>query len=91
MHTATFIERATQAVVEYVNDLNKRQADIEAIRDEDVEVVWTARILANNKAILSARGLLFMVTYDGAKDETGVTVYKPFRNFMVTHFANSIF
>ena len=32
-----------------------------------------------------------MVTYDGAKDETGVTVYKPFRNFMVTHFANSIF
>ena len=91
MHTAAFIERATQAVVEYVNDLSKHNADIRPIRPEDVGVIWAGRVLANNQGILYTDDLLFRVTYDGARDETGVTVYKSLRTFMVTHFANSIF
>lgn len=48
------------------------------ITAKDVYVVWSAKVLQNNKAILStdaASGLMYELTYNGDKDELYLDEY----------------
>lgn len=59
--------------------------DIE-MKIENVFVVWSCKILQNNKMLLSTTmpdGLYYEITYNGDKHEAYVDVYKKWENYVV--------
>jgi hypothetical protein len=53
------------------------------VLDFDIYVVWSCKILQNNKAVLSTSlpdGMYYECTYNGDKDEMYLDVYKKFEN-----------
>ena len=77
-----FIEIATRAVVEYVNEHLDKSDDVQ-IGEGDVFVVWSCKTLQNNKALLSTKlhdGMYYELTYNGDKDELYFDAYKKFQN-----------
>jgi hypothetical protein len=53
------------------------------VLDFDIYVVWSCKILQNNKALLSTSlpdGMYYECTYNGDKDEMYLDVYKKFEN-----------
>lgn len=75
-----FLKLATETVAEHLNrtlDLHPTAVS-RKIAPEDIYVVWSAKVLQNNKAILSTdavKGLLFELTYNGDTDELYLDEY----------------
>lgn len=84
MDSKRFVRKAKQTVVDYYNKLET--SDKAKITEEDVYVVWLAKALQNNKALLSttiADGMYFELTYNGDKNEMYVDAYKKCENIVI--------
>ena len=78
MDNNKFLNLALQEVVDYTND-EVLPSDHEPIDNSQVFVVWSAKILGNNKAMLGTRldkdFNYYEVTYDGDKKLFYLDVY----------------
>ncbi|WP_427043211.1 hypothetical protein HUW86_09820 [Fusobacterium sp. SB021] len=82
MDSQKFIELCIQKVVEYFNEHSDKTKKTE-IEKEDVYVVWSCKVLQNNKALLSTTvsdGMYYEVTYNGDKQELYLDAYKKWEN-----------
>lgn len=77
-----FIEKSKQLVAEYSNQ-HLDVTDGNKINTDEVYVVWSTKVLQNNKALLSTPlpdGMYYEVTYNGDKNEIYFDAYKKFEN-----------
>ena len=80
-----FIKRAVTIVTEYFNS-NVDGTDGILLGPSDVFVVWSCKILQNNKALLSTDipdGMYYEVTYNGDKKEFYLDAYKKWENILI--------
>ena len=85
MNTDSFFDIARKLLVEYVNKHLDKTDNIQ-ITYKDVYIVWSSKVLQNNKALLSTTlpdGCYYEVTYNGDKDEMYIDVYKKWENICV--------
>ena len=85
MNTDSFFDIARKLLVEYVNKHLDKTDNVQ-ITYEDVYIVWSSKVLQNNKALLSTTlpdGCYYEVTYNGDKDEMYIDVYKKWENICV--------
>lgn len=81
-------DAAVHAVVTSFNE-HRDVTDSQALKYEDVYVVWFSKTLKNFKALLSTTvsdGKYYEVTYNGEKDEMYVDTYVKLRNERHTGF-----
>ena len=75
-----FINKCKEIVRKYeISHLDKS----DVIPEFEVFVVWSCKILQNNKALLSTtlfNGMYYEVTYNGDKKELYLDAYKKFEN-----------
>ena len=80
-----FLKLCKQIVVDYFNR-NVDQTDNKQITEDDVFVVWSCKVLQNNKALVSTTvsdGMYYEITHNGDKKEIYVDAYKKWENFKV--------
>ncbi len=82
MRDQEFISAAKKAIVKAFNE---RKGSLHPpMKEEELYVVWLAKALQNNKALLSTSrsgdGLYFEVTNNGDKNEMYLDVYKKQEN-----------
>lgn len=85
MSSGEFIAVLKQLVAEYVNKHIDKSDEVQ-ISPDDVYVVWSVKVLQNNKAMVStplSDGMYYEVTYNGDKDEMYIDVYKKWENICV--------
>ena len=78
-----FIEVCKKEIVDYVNEKKDKTDTTEEIGLDDVFVVWSCKILQNQKALLSTTvsdGMYYEMTYNGDKEEMYIDVYKKWEN-----------
>ena len=86
MGSKEFEKACIKFVKDYTNKHMDKTDDKEPITEADVFVVWSCKILQNNKALLSTSvsdGMYYECTYNGDKDEMYVDAYKKWENIMV--------
>lgn len=85
MGSQEFIQKCKELVHQYTlnhmdeTDIKKKSS----FQIDDVYVVWSTKVLQNNKALLSTNlpdGMYYEITYNGDKDEIYFDVYKKFEN-----------
>lgn len=82
MDSQKFIEKSKQLVAEYSNQ-HLDVTDGNKINADEVYVVWSTKVLQNNKTLLSTPlpdGMYYEVTYNGDKNEIYFDAYKKFEN-----------
>lgn len=82
MDNTIFIKNCKNIVFDYILD-NMDKTDSLSITHEDIFVVWSCKILQNNKALLSTNlidGMYYEVTYNGDKNELYLDAYKKWEN-----------
>lgn len=75
-----FIELSKIKVAEAANRV---QPDFYSYEPDDIYVVWSSKVLQNNKGLFSTPGndgLYFEVTYNGYENELYVDTYKKHEN-----------
>ncbi|WP_288746454.1 DUF6275 family protein [uncultured Enterococcus sp.] len=82
-----FISAAKKAIVKAFNE---RKGSLHPpLKEEELYVVWLAKALQNNKALLSTSrsgdGLYFEVTNNGDKNEMYLDVYKKQENICLPY------
>lgn len=79
MDSREFESLARETIAAHFNEtFDLHPTTVRVITPKDVYVVWSAKVLQNNKAILStdaAKGLLYELTYNGDKDELYLDEY----------------
>lgn len=82
MDNQKFIEKCKELVAKYANE-HLDKTDSISIDKSNVFVVWSAKALQNNKALLSTAlfdGMYYELTYNGDKKELYFDAYKKFEN-----------
>lgn len=83
-----FVAKAKKALVEAYNE--RKGPFAQALKEEDLYVVWLTKVLQNNKALISTAirhdGLYFEVTYNGDKHEMYLDIYRKQDNICVQIF-----
>lgn len=82
MNEKEFLDWCKDEVVKYTNDYLDK-SDNKQITTDDVFMVWCAKVLQNNKALLSTTlfdGMYYEFTYNGDKDEMYMDAYKKLEN-----------
>lgn len=85
MGSEEFIKRCKEIVANYFNE-HVDKADKVQITEKDVFIVWSCKILQNNKAMASTTvsdGMYYEITYNGDKNEMYVDAYKKWENFKI--------
>ena len=85
MGSKEFLCLCKQIVSDYFNG-HVDKTDQKQITEDDVFIVWSCKILQNNKALASTTvsdGMYYEITYNGDKQETYIDVYKKWENFVV--------
>lgn len=86
MDSYKFMIACKNMIIDYFNKhKDTTDKDIE-MKIENVFVVWSCKILQNNKMLLSTTmpdGLYYEITYNGDKQEAYVDVYKKWENYVV--------
>lgn len=85
MGTHEFIKEAKDAVVNYYNS-NVEITDKFQLTPADIFVVWSVKVLQNNKALLSTTvsdGMYYEVTHNGDKNELYLDAYKKWQNIKI--------
>lgn len=80
-----FLQKCKKIVVKYFND-HADKTDQKQITEDDVYVVWSCKVLQNNKALASTNvsdGMYYEITHNGDKGEIYVDAYKKWENFVV--------
>lgn len=83
MDSQEFIDTSKQLVADYTNDHLDVTDNVEPLSQNEVYVVWSTKVLQNNKALLStpiSDGMYYELTYNGDKDELYFDAYKKFEN-----------
>lgn len=82
MNSEEFIRDCKQAVIQYTkNHMDKTDSTV--FDDSGVYIVWSTKVLQNNKALLSTTlsdGMYYEATYNGDKRELYLDAYKKFEN-----------
>lgn len=85
MGNQEFVAKAKKALVEAYNQRKGPLA--QALKEDDLYVVWLSKVLQNNKALLSTDirhdGLYFEVTYNGDKNEMYLDMYRKQENICI--------
>lgn len=87
MDSDKFIKRCQELVADYANN-HLDKSDKAKLEQEQVYVVWSTKVLQNNKALLSTPlldGMYYEVTYNGDKNEIYFDAYKKWENIKVTN------
>ncbi|HRF70115.1 MAG TPA: DUF6275 family protein [Candidatus Pelethenecus sp.] len=66
-----------------LEQLNNDPNITQSITEEDIYIVWSCKILQNNKALVSSKVSgcpYYEITYNGDKEETYVDAYKKIAN-----------
>ena len=82
MGNEKFAKLCKAAVVKYVNERLDKTDGVQ-IAEENVFIVWSCKILQNNKALVSTTlpdGMYYELTYNGDKDELYFDAYKKWEN-----------
>ncbi|EHL2459276.1 hypothetical protein KDF76_002267 [Enterococcus faecalis] len=82
MDSQKFIDLCKKHVVDFANS-QLDYTDQKKISESDIYVVWLAKTLQNNKALLSTNlfdGMYYEVTFNGDKNELYFDAYKKWRN-----------
>lgn len=82
MNNEQFIQLAKKLVRDYFNGRSDKTDNV-LIADDDIYVVWSCKILQNNKALLSTTvpdGMYYEITYNGDKRECYFDSYKKWEN-----------
>ena len=82
MENDKFLDLCKEKIVEYFNGRSDK-TDKVAITSDNVFVVWSCKILQNNKALLSTTisdGMYYELTYNGDKNELYFDAYKKWQN-----------
>ena len=77
-----FLDIAREAVVNYFNS-KVDKTDNKQITKKDTYIVWSVKVLQNNKALVSTTvsdGMYYEVTYNGDKNEIYLDAYKKWEN-----------
>lgn len=85
MGSDDFLKLVKEQVVEYFN-YHVDKTDRTLIKEDDVYIVWSCKVLQNNKALASTTvpdGMYYEVTYNGDKGELYLDAYKKWENVMV--------
>lgn len=80
-----FLQKCKEIVAKYFND-HADKTDQKQITEDDVYVVWSCKVLQNNKALVSTNvsdGMYYEITHNGDKGEIYVDAYKKWENFVV--------
>lgn len=80
-----FLQKCKEIVVKYFNG-HADKTDQKQITEDDVYVVWSCKVLQNNKAMVSTNvsdGMYYEITHNGDKGEIYVDAYKKWENFVV--------
>lgn len=84
MDSFSFIETCKSLVIDYTNNhLDMTDKKIKLAGEDDVFVVWSCKILQNNKALLSTTlldGMYYEITFNGDKNELYFDAYKKWEN-----------
>lgn len=87
MKVVDVARKAKLVLLEYLNQWDKVDADpANMYVSDDIAVVWSAKVLGNWKAMLflpERPGKYYEVTYDGAKKQAYLDVYKKNVNLVV--------
>lgn len=78
-----FAAAVRRLVADYTNEHGDVTDGAEALRPEDVYIVWMCKTLQNNKALASTPrldGMYYELTYNGDKNEMYLDAYKKFEN-----------
>lgn len=81
-----FMDYARNAVVQYFNAQADSTDKNGRITKENVFVVWSCKVLQNNKALLSTNipdGMYYEVTYNGDRAEAYLDAYKKWKNILL--------
>lgn len=82
MDSQEFIDKCKVLVADYTNS-HLDVTDNKQITKDDVYVVWSTKVLQNNKALLStplSDGMYYELTYNGNKNQIYIDAYKKFEN-----------
>lgn len=82
MDSELFIEKCKELVANYTNK-GLDVTDNVVLKKEAVYVVWSTKVLQNNKALLStplSDGMYYELTYNGDNKELYFDAYKKFEN-----------
>lgn len=77
-----FLDLVKETVVNYFNS-HVDLTDNSHITKDDVYIVWSAKVLQNNKALASTNvsdGMYYELTYNGDKGELYLDAYKKWEN-----------
>ena len=86
MGNSEFIKKCKELVVDYFNSQADSTDKNGKITEEDVFVVWSVKVLQNNKALLSTTvsdGMYYEITHNGDKKEIYVDAYKKWKNYVI--------
>ena len=81
-----FIKKCKEIVVDYFNSQADSTDKNGKITEENVFIVWSVKVLQNNKALVSTTvsdGMYYEITYNGDKKEIYVDAYKKWKNYVV--------
>lgn len=82
MDSQEFINRCKEIVLGYTND-HLDKTDQSKIELKNIFVVWSSKVLQNNKALLSTTlldGMYYELTFNGDKSEIYLDAYKKWEN-----------
>lgn len=81
-----FVKKCKEIVVDYFNSQADSTDKNGKITEENVFIVWSVKVLQNNKALVSTTisdGMYYEITYNGDKKEIYVDAYKKWKNYIV--------
>lgn len=81
-----FIELCKKIVVDYFNSQADSTDKNGRITEDNVFIVWSVKVLQNNKALLSTTvsdGMYYEITHNGDKNEIYVDAYKKWKNYAI--------
>ena len=85
MGSEQFQKLVKKIVADYTN-VHLDKTDNKRITEDDVFIVWSCKVLQNNKALASTTlfdGMYYEITHNGDKGEIYVDAYKKWENFVV--------
>ena len=77
-----FLDLCKKTIVDYFNE-NADKTDNVKITADSTFIVWSVKVLQNNKALVSTTmpdGMYYELTYNGDKKELYLDAYKKFEN-----------
>lgn len=85
MGSEQFQKLVKKIVADYTN-AHLDKTDNKCITEDDVFIVWSCKVLQNNKALASTTlfdGMYYEITHNGDKGKIYVDAYKKWENFVV--------